>query len=312
MKAPDAYGDRPYFPISRYYLGRFGRKVHKITVSAANSCPHRDGKKNGKGCLFCDEWGSAGHHLAKVGTLEEQIVANREKLRNRYRADRFLVYFQPFTNTHTELRTLRENIETALRQDQVCGVVLGTRPDCLPDEVLSLLNRCGRRDYMAVELGVQSLYNPRLAFLNRRHTAEQSIGAIEKLHRLTNVDIGLHLMFGLPEETEEEITETAKRINDLPVSSVKLHNLHVLSHTPLESLYREGSFQPVELHPYAQKVAAFLAHLSPNIAVQRLAAVAPRWDALVAPRWTKERMRPTQYIIAEMKKKGIYQGMYFQ
>ena len=309
MEAPDSRGDMPYFPIGQYYRNRFGGKVYKITVSVAGTCPHRNAQKEGGGCLFCDEWGSAGHHLESVGSLHEQIVVNREKLQKRYKANRFLVYFQPYTNTYRRLSALATDMDASLKHDGVCGIVLGTRPDCLPDEVFSLLDRYSRKSYVAIELGVQSLVDRRLEFLNRRHTAGQSLEAIKKLHRLTNVDIGLHLMFGLPEETEREAAETATRINGLPVSNVKLHNLHVLAGTPLERLYRSGSFEPLELEAYAKRVIAFLTHLSPKIAVQRLAAVAARWNDLIAPRWTKERMRPTQYIVAEMKKKGLFQGL---
>ena len=310
MKTSESSINRPYYPISQYYRNLFGQKVYKITVSVARTCPHRNLRKKGGGCVFCDEWGSAGHHLKRVGSLNEQIVANREKLRKRYRVNRFLVYFQPYTNTYTELSVLEANMEMVLGHDQVCGIVLGTRPDCLPEKVFSLFDRFSQKTYVAVELGAQSFVDQRLVFLNRGHTAKQSLEAIERLHRQTNVDIGLHLMFGLPGETEREIIETAKRINELPVSNVKLHNLHVLADTPLECLYRSGAFEPIELEAYARRVIIFLTHLSPKIAVQRLAAVAARWDELIAPRWTKERMRPTQYIIKEMEKHGLFQGLY--
>ncbi len=312
MKIYEQWGGQPYFPISRYYKKRFGQKVYKITVSVARTCPHREWQRDGKGCVFCDEWGSAGHHLMEVGSLDEQIISNREKLKKRYKVDSFLVYFQPYTNTYNDLTKLDENLKTALEHDQVIGLVLGTRPDCLPEEVLSVFEKYHQQSYLSVELGVQSFFDAQLEFLNRRHTVDQSLDAIHRLSRLVNVDIGLHLMFGLPGETEQRIVETAELINTLPVANVKLHNLHVLTNTALEELYKEGKFLPIELESYAQRVIRFLTHLSPNIAVQRLAAVAARWDELIAPRWSKERMRPTQYIIKEMKNNAFYQGMYSQ
>ena len=299
---------RRYYPISRYYRERFGEKVYKVSVSVAESCPNR--QPNGKllPCLFCDEWGSAAYHLERGRPLREQIRSNRERIARRYRASRFLVYFQSYTNTFDRVSRLEERFGIALAEEGVCGLVLGTRPDCLPARVMPLLRETHERSYVMVELGVQSLFDHHLLFLQRGHDAARSIDAVRRLHGEAGVEIGVHLMFGLPGETEAQIVETAKRINGLPVTNVKLHNLHVLARTPLEALYRQGGFQPIELEAYADRVVLFLRHLSPGIAVQRLAAVANRWDELVAPAWTKEKMRPTQYIEDRMEALGVRQG----
>ncbi len=298
---------QPYFPISRFYKNRFGEKVYKITVSAAQTCPNRE-KNKGRGCVFCDELGSAGSHLIKHMPLKTQITINRERLHRRFKTNRFLVYFQPFTNTYNRLNQFKDDIELALQQDRVVGIAFGTRPDCLPDDIFPFLKTIADTSYLSVELGVQTFNDEQLAFLNRGHTAQESIDAIKKLKTRSNVNVGVHLIFGLPGETEEEVIETAKIVNSLPIDNVKLHNLHVLAKTPLHELYDQGKFEPIELEPYAKKVGLFLAHLSPDIAVQRLAAVAPRWDELISPIWTKDRLKPTQYIIKQMKLKDLYQG----
>ena len=312
MKIYKNWDDKPYFPISSYYKQTFGEKVYKITVSIAKTCPHRLKQDDLKGCIFCDEWGSAGHHLMKIGTLKEQIITNREKLSKRYRVKKFLVYFQPYTNTYTDLDELIKNIELSIQQEQIAGIVIGTRPDCLPEELFPVLKKLSQKTFVSIELGIQSFSDKHLVFLNRRHTVSDSVDAIKNLKEKSGVNVGIHLMFGLPDESEDFIIETAHKINQLAVDNVKLHNLHVLTNTPLEKMYLKGSFKPIELEPYAEKVITFLKHLSPEIAVQRLAAVAARWDELVAPRWTKERMRPSQYIQSEMKKNNFYQGMCFQ
>jgi radical SAM protein (TIGR01212 family) len=159
-----------------------------------------------------------------------------------------------------------------------------------------------------LELGLQSFFDHHLTFLHRGHDVQCGYDAIAKLHEHTGVDIGIHLMFGLPNETNEEIIQTAHILNELPISNVKLHNLHVLSNTPLAEIYKRGEFQPVELQEYIDKVTLFLQHLSPDIAVQRLAAVASRWDELIAPQWTKEKMRPTQMIEDQLKAHNIFQS----
>ena len=297
-----------YYPISRYYRKRFGEKVYKVSVSIAESCPNRQPNGRLLPCLFCDEWGSAAYHLERERPLEEQIRINRDRIARRYRANRFLVYFQSYTNTFDRVASLEERFETALAEDRICGLVLGTRPDCLPARILPLLRSTHERSYLMVELGVQSLFDHQLLFLQRGHDAARSIDGIRKLQGEAGVEVGVHLMFGLPRETDEQIVQTARRINALSVSNVKLHNLHVLANTPLETLYRRGEFEPATLEAYADRVVLFLRHLSPNIAVQRLAAVANRWDELVAPDWTREKMRPSQYIEDRLEERDVRQG----
>jgi len=303
-----ASDDRPYFPISRYYQQRFGQKVYKISVSIAESCPNR--QPNGKllPCVFCDEWGSAAYHEERDRSLVDQINIHRARIEKRYRAKQFLVYFQSYTNTFDRVQQLEKRFDIALEQEGVVGLVVGTRPDCLPKRVMPLLKEVHEHAYLMVELGVQSLYDHHLNFLQRGHNAERSIDAIHRLAEESGVAVGVHLMFGLPGEQDDEIIATAERLNSLPIDNVKLHNLHVLTSTPLELMYQAGEFQPIELEEYSRRVVLFLRHLAPHIAVQRLAAVASRWDELVAPAWTKEKLRPSGFIEQQLLTQGYRQG----
>ncbi len=297
-----------YYPISQYYRNIFGEKVYKISVSVAHGCPNRRDSGSKQVCIFCDEWGSAAYHLERDKTLVQQIRTNRERLIKRVRAHKFLVYFQAYTNTFEPVSQMAEWFDLALAEKDVFGLVVGTRPDCLPQRLFPLLAETHARGYLSVELGVQSFFDDHLAFLRRGHSAEKCVEAVHRLHDQAGVDIGIHLMFGLPGETEDHIIRTAKIVNSMPISNVKLHNLHVLKNTPLAELYEAGSFQPIDLEPYAEKVVLFLRHLSPKIAVQRLTAVAGRWWELVAPSWTKEKMRPADYIRGKMTEANSYQG----
>jgi radical SAM superfamily enzyme len=155
---------------------------------------------------------------------------------------------------------------------------------------------------------VQSFFDSQLEFLRRGHTAKQSIQAIEKIASSTAVDLGIHLMFGLPNETEQQIIETARYCNELPIQNVKLHNLHVLTNTPLEQLYHEGKFSVCDRPQYSEKVALFLSYLSPRIFVHRLAAFAPRWNELVAPAWTGDKMGTHQFLIDYLNSTSTFQG----
>ena len=186
--------------------------------------------------------------------------------------------------------------------------MVGTRPDCISPAVLELWQEYHKKSFVAVELGVQSFFNPHLEFMRRGHTSEDSLKAIDKISNHTAVDLGIHLIFGSPNETDEQIIETAKICNDLPITNIKLHNMHVLKNTALEEWYLDGSYQPIEKEAYKNKVLLFLSHLHPRIAVHRLAAFASRREELVAPIWTADKMKTHQYIVDELRQRKIFQG----
>lgn len=298
----------PYRPISEFYMERFGGKVYKIPVSVVDDCPNRRGLKGMQTCVFCDVWGSAAKSESMTMGLREQIEKYQEAIAKKYKAQNFLVYFQAYTNTFTKLDALRINFETALSFPLVKGLVVGTRPDCLSKGVLDLWNEYHAKSFVAVELGVQSFDNPQLEFMRRGHTREQSLKAIEKISTETNVDLGIHLIFGNPGETDAQMVETAKICNDLPITNIKLHNLHVLKETPLEKMHADGLFTPIERDEYARRVQLFIEHLSPRIYVHRLAAFASRWEELVAPKWTSDKMGTHQFMIDYLRERGSFQG----
>ncbi|MBF0280268.1 MAG: TIGR01212 family radical SAM protein [SAR324 cluster bacterium] len=300
--------NKPYHPLSQRYRLLFNQRVFKISVSVAQTCPNRLGFKGMNVCIFCDEWGSAAYHSDAGKSLKEQIALHRDAIRKQYNADKFLIYFQSYTNTFGRVSELAEMYHSVLEEEDVIGIVVGTRPDCLPQSILKVFEEISKTHFVAVELGVQTLDNEQLQFLSRGHDKASSIKAIQKLKENSKIDICIHLMFGLPGETNKQLRDTAHLLSELGVHGVKLHNLHVLKDTPLEDLYRQGKFIPVELEEYCRKVTLFLEHLSPEIAVHRLTAVASRWDELIAPSWTKEKMRPTQFIEDYLRVQNIWQG----
>lgn len=301
----------PYYPISDFYKQRFGGKVYKIPVSVVDNCPNRMGLKGMQTCVFCDVWGSAANAESLSMELRQQIETYHAHISKKYNAEMFLVYFQAYTNTFTKLNTLRGNFTTALEFPYVKGFVVGTRPDCLSPAVIDLWNEFHQKSFVAVELGVQSFFDEQLIFLRRGHTAQQSLEAIKKITERTSVDLGIHLMFGLPGETREQIIETAHIVNSLPISNVKLHNLHVLKNTPLEEIYHRGEFEPMNREEYTERVRLFLKHLSPRVAIHRLAAFSSRWEELVAPAWTNNKMGTHQFIIDSLRQEHTYQSELF-
>ena len=309
MSYPSQWQGLPYHAISQFYRREFGGKVYKVPVSLAETCPNREGLAGGKVCIFCDQWGSAAFPEYRMNPLHQQISQTIERLKRRFNGDMFLVYFQAYTNTFGRSQRLREQFATAFTFPEVRGVVVGTRPDCISDGVLDLWNETkDSGHFVAVELGVQSFAEDQLQWMERGHTARKSIEAIIRIKKQTQVDLGIHLMFGLPGETDEQMVNTAKMVNQLPLDNVKLHNLHVLKNTPLEEKWRNGQFIPVEREDYVRRVVLFLAHLRPDIAVHRLAAVASRHDELISPHWASSKMETYQLVLDEFKFRETYQG----
>lgn len=308
MSTPTSWNGKPYYPISQYFRHRFGERVGKISVSVAEQCPNRSDSALLPPCIFCDEYGSAAYHLEREESLVEQIERNKRHVVRRLKCSKFLVYFQSYTNTLDKVEILKQRFSIAVAQESVCGLVVGTRPDCLPNRVIDLFNKVTNDNYLLVELGLQSFFDHHLQFLQRGHSVKQNIQSVATLVNETEADVGVHLIFGLPHEADQEIIETAQRINELSVNNVKLHNLHVFKNTPLAKLYQEENFTPVELDEYSDKVILFLRHLSPDISVQRLAAIANRRQDLIAPKWTEQKMVPIDFIDKKMCDSGYYQG----
>lgn len=303
---PESWGGRRYHSISQAYQKRFGRKVHKLALSVSQSCPNRSSEIGA--CVFCDEWGSAGIYVRPELSVAAQIAAYKAGMKDRFRTQGFLAYFQPYTNSFTRTKDLEVQLRAALQDPEVLGLIIGTRPDCLNKSLFPLLAELAQETYVCVELGVQSYEDPALAFLNRGHGAAESTEAVLRLKEVPGLEVGVHLIFGLPQEGDPEILFAAQETNRLGVDNVKLHNLHVLKNTPLETLYRQGGFVPLELEEYARRVVLFLEHASPTLAVGRLAAKASREEELVAPAWTAQKMPPINRIEGMLKSQNTWQS----
>ncbi len=301
----------PYFPISQFYKERFGERVRKISVTVAQTCPNREGLNGGQTCNFCDEWGSAAYPENQKQPIADQIRDVRALMRTHYKAEKFLIYFQAYTSTFAKSAQLRQQFEIAFSFADVVGVVVGTRPDCVSDAVLELWKEYSAQKFIAVELGVQSFQEDQLLWMRRGHTAQKSRDAIHRIKREAKVDLGIHLMFGLPNETDTDVIAAARECNELPIDNVKLHNLHVLKRTPLEEEFYAGSFIPTDKDTYFHRCMLFLQHLDPRIAVHRVAALSNKPGELVAPDWTGFKMRTYQDFLNFMKEHKASQGQLF-
>jgi radical SAM protein (TIGR01212 family) len=301
----------PYYTYNRYLQQTFGGKTYKVTVASGLTCPTRDGTISKKACAFCDLRGSSSFHgkQGRGAPISEQIQKRLPAVRERFNAQHFLAYFQSYTNTYSDVGYLREIYEAALNEPGISGLCIGTRPDCLPDAVIALLEEIGQKHYVSLELGVQSFENETLEWLTRGHDRQSSIDALTRLRdRAPHVHTCAHFIFGSPTDTPQAPREAALLLNELGVKGAKLHQLMVLEHTELAQRYRAEPFPTLSIDEYAEQVYVFVRHLDPSIYIERLCAQASHWDECIAPDWSKSRWEPHNRIREILAERGCRQG----
>ena len=300
-----------HYPYSRYLYETFGGKTYKIVVASGLTCPTRDGTIAKAGCAFCDLRGSSSYFGKQGRGLEirEQIQKRIPGVRERFKANRFLAYFQSYTNTYSDIGYLRSIYEEALSEPEIQGLAIGTRPDCIPDPVIELLGELAQKSYVSLELGVQSFEDPTLDWLDRGHDGHCSVDALQRLRaKAPHVHTCAHFMFGSPTDSPTAPRDAALKLNELGVRGAKLHQLMVLDHTELARRYRESPFPTLTLEQYSERVAQFLEHLSPSIYLERLCATATHGDECLAPGWSRERWHPHNRIRELLAENGCRQG----
>ncbi|QJA06290.1 TIGR01212 family radical SAM protein [Thermosulfurimonas marina] len=300
---------RRYYSFNQFLRERFGERVQKVPLDAGFTCPNRDGTKGHGGCIYCNAYGSGTGAFRQGISVREQMLSGMEKMARRYGARKFLAYFQAFSNTYGPPEVLRARYEEALVDERVVGLCVGTRPDCVNEEVAEVLAEFESRGLMVwVELGLQSVHNETLARIRRGHTFEDFLAALEILKRRPLL-VCVHLIFGLPGEGPLEMLETVRKLAELPVDGIKFHELYVVRGSALEALYRQGHYRPLTQGEYADLVAEAIAHLPPRVVIQRLTGD-PRPEELVAPDWARDKSGTRRLIEETLLNRGLYQGKY--
>jgi len=289
-----------------YLRRRFGCRISKVNVDAGFTCPNRDGSKGVGGCIYCNNVSFSPKETLSAVPLEEQMAAGMAYHRSRLGSDKFIIYFQKYTNTYGSVELLSDLYRRALDHPDVIGISVGTRPDSLNDDALDLLKDIARTRYVCLELGLQSMDDAILNRINRGHTLDDFIGAVNRAAG-RNFDICAHLIHGFSGESAEEFLKAADLMASLPVNSLKLHQLHAVEGTELAELYRRGEFTPLTLEAYVTAVADFLELLPPRIAIQRLYGSAPL-EISVAPRWGLKNNQMWYEIVNELTRRGSWQG----
>ncbi len=284
----------------------FGCRVHRISVDAGFTCPNRDGTVGTDGCIDCGGAGSGSFGIARGLPVAAQLEEGKEVMVRKYKAGKFIAYFQPYSNTYAPVARLAELYDEALDVADVVGLIVGTRPDCLQPEIIELLAEYHRRTYFWLELGLQSPYDKTLARLNRGHDFAVFADAVAKC-RERGLRVCAHVILGLPGETRAEMLATPRILNDLRVDGVKLHLLHVMRGTRLAELHARGEVPLLSRDDYVGLLCDFLERLDPRIIVQRLTGDGGR-DHLVAPLWSLAKFEALNAIDAELERRGTRQG----
>jgi radical SAM protein (TIGR01212 family) len=297
---------RRYNAFGQYMKELYHRPVYKVNVDAGFTCPNRDGSVATGGCIYCNNDSFRPSACTSTASLKEQIAKGIPYLRSRYGAEQFIVYFQPYTNTYASVDILERLYRQALDNPGVVGLAIGTRPDCVDEEKIALLERLGRDHFILIEYGLQSIYDKSLTFINRGHDYACFKQALE-LTAGRGIHIGAHLILGFPTETREEMLGMADELSRLPVEFLKIHQLQVVRETALADLFAERPFPTFGYQEYIEMLSEFLERLSPEIVLQRLFAAAPD-EILIAPVWNKTRSELLNDLNAHMIRKDSFQG----
>ena len=295
---------RHYNAYSAYLKKRFNQPVLKLPVNGGFSCPNRDGTKSLSGCAFCDNRAFSPVAGAAASPVE-QLRESMQRAAGRYTA--FIAYLQPFSNTYGDAARLRAVYEPLVKEEGVVGLSIGTRPDCLSDDVCGYLKDLACRTYLCVELGLQSSHDATLALINRGHTYSEFVMASERLAAL-NIETAAHVILGLPGESAGMMFETATRCAGLPISGVKIHQLMVIRGTPMERMSAEGTARVLSLEEYAPLMCGFLERLRPDQHIHRIMSDSRKEAGLLAPEWSAHKLSSVQFLHEYMEVNGVEQG----
>jgi radical SAM protein (TIGR01212 family) len=301
---------RRYRSLAAYLRERFGVRVRTLALDAGFTCPNVDGTVTTGGCVFCDNRSfSPNRRLPRV-SLRAQVERGIAVLSGRYRAERYIAYFQAGTNTHGPLDRLRRLYDEALAHPLVVGLAVGTRPDSVPDAVLDLLDDYARTRPVFLELGLQSIHDRSLEWMNRGHDVAAFFDAVARC-RGRNLELCAHVILGLPGESRADMLATARAVAGLPLHGVKIHNLYVVRGTPLEAQYQRGEAPLLTRDEYVSVVCDVLEVLPPELVIHRLSGEAPE-DYLVAPDWCRDKPALLRAIDAELARRDSRQGDHYQ
>lgn len=300
-----------YRELGELFEQHFPYKVQKISINAGFTCPNRDGLKGRGGCTYCNNQSFSPGYGGGQKTVSQQLEEGISFFSHKYPSMKYLAYFQSYTNTYDSIDKLIALYDEALAFPNVVGLIIGTRPDCMPDELLDYFEELNKKTFLMIEYGLESTLDSTLEFINRGHTHAESIEAIEKTAN-KGIYVGAHLILGLPHETREQVLAHSDEISKLPLTTVKLHQLQLIKGTVMAKQYREHPewFNLFEVNDYIDLCIDFAERLNPDFIIERFVSQSPK-SLLIAPDWGLKNFEFTAKVLNRFKERGTYQGRLF-
>lgn len=296
-----------YKRLNEFLKEKFGERTLKICIDGRFTCPNRDGKISTKGCIFCSERGS-GEHLSTIDSISKQVQDYFSSYKAE-RANKFIAYFQNFTNTYDTIENLKAKYDAALIDDRIVALAVATRPDCIDEEVAKLLKSYSNRFYVWVELGLQTSNDKTAKLINRGYTSDIFTKAVKILNKY-NIDVVTHIMVGLPYENEQDLKNTVNFLNQHDLQGLKIHCTYVVENTVLSDLYKSGKYVPISLEYYLECLVYILTHISPNFVIHKVSGDAPK-NLIVAPSWNLHKKWILNGLDSIMRERNLYQGLFY-
>lgn len=300
------WADKPYHSLDYEMKQRYGEKVYRLTLNGSMTCPNRDGTLGDRGCIFCSAGGSGDFAASAALSITEQMEQQKALLLQKRPVHRFIAYFQAYTNTYASVEYLEKIFTEAIRFPDVAALSIATRPDCLPDDVIHLLERLNRQTPVWVELGLQTIHEQTASFIRRGYPLSCFEDAVSRL-RSCGIEVIVHTILGLPGESPDDMLKTIRYLNQINIQGIKLQLLHILKGTDLADYYYNTGFPVMSLEEYVDLVIRCVEQLSPDIVIHRLTGDGPA-DLLIAPAWSSGKRNVLNRIHAEFKKRNTWQG----
>lgn len=302
--------DNKRFHTLNYELKKkFGEKIYKVSLDGGFTCPNRDGTLGDKGCIFCSDKGSGEFAGDRRKSIGDQIDDQLKLIEKKFPKGKVIAYFQNFTNTYAPIEKLRKIYREALSHPRVAGLAIATRPDCLPEEVLDLLEELGKDNFIWIELGLQTIHEKTSEFINRGYSLDQFVISAENLLK-KKIPFVTHLILGLPGESKTDILKSVRFVNKSKSWGIKLHLLHIIKDTPLHEYYKTNSFHLMEKESYIELVVEILEILNPEITVHRITGDGTR-ETLIGPLWSLDKRSILNGVDKLLKEKNSYQGKFY-
>ena len=299
--------NKRYYTLNCFYKNKFNSKVCKISLNANFSCPNKDGTVGYGGCIFCSKLGSGDFAGDVTLDLVSQFNQIKDVMTKKWPDTKYIGYFQANTNTYADVNTLKKYYETILELDNVVGLNIATRPDAISDEVMDYLTELNKKTYLTIELGLQSIHEKTLKYINRGHDLKCFVDCFKKLKK-RNINVVVHIINGLPYETEDMMIETVKFLNELGIDGIKIHMLHILKNTKLADIYEQEKFHVLTKEEYINIVIKQLEYLNEDIVIHRITGD-PDVKDLIEPNWLVKKFCVLNDIDKEMVKRNTYQGI---